>query len=140
MKFVRLVHIVVERYACSIGWNPLASVPSDRCRCKFVGQWWRCPNYHAISLTVLHYFAVNSYPKSKSDLPCFALLPRKSVDSCLHKNGASGQHCSTFKRKRRHTYNSYAPRTRRTPDSPARTPLTRGDTLSCIFTDMWDCN
>jgi hypothetical protein len=48
MNFVRLVHIVVERYAGSIGWHPLASVSSDRCRCKFVGQRWRCPNYHAI--------------------------------------------------------------------------------------------
>ena len=46
MNFVRLVHIVVERYAGSIGWHP--SVSSDRCQCKFVGQRWRCPNYHAI--------------------------------------------------------------------------------------------
>ena len=48
MNFVRLVLIVIERYAGSNGWHPLASVSSDRCRCKFVGQRWRYPNYHAI--------------------------------------------------------------------------------------------
>ena len=48
MNFVRLVHIVVERYVGSIGWHPLASVSLDRCQCKFVGQLWGCPNYHAI--------------------------------------------------------------------------------------------
>ena len=32
-------------------------------------------------------------------------------------------------------------RMRRTPDSPARMPLTKGDMrLSCNFTDMWDYN
>ena len=48
MNFVGLVHIVVERYAGSIGWHPVAFVSSDRCQSKFVGQHWRCPNYHAI--------------------------------------------------------------------------------------------
>ena len=150
-EFVWLVHVVVERYAGSIGWHPLALVSLNRCGCKFVGQRWRCPNYHAIiaknpplfgreqlSLDqnqirgVSHSSRIRVYtlayikmeqvdgtvarhitrtsPPNKRESTALVILFWISINRS-HKNVT----LCKFKRKRRHTYNSYALHSRRTP-------------------------
>ena len=142
----------------SIGWHP--SVSSDRCRCKFEGQRWRCPNYHAIitnsaplfgmeqlSLdrnqirrvshsshvrvqtlaylkmdqldgTVARHITQTSPPNARESTTLIILF-WISIDR-LHENVS----LCKFKRKG----DTLTTRTRCTPDSPARTPLTRRGT------------
>mgnify|MGYP005828666589 CR=1 FL=1 len=127
----------VSSYRCwKVCWQHwIASISVlDRCQGKFVGQCWRCPNYHAI--------VANSRP----------------FLSCLHKNGVDGtvarhitqtsppnarestgliilfwisiyrshENVSLCKLKRKG--GTLTTRTGCTPDSPARTPLTRRET------------